>query len=722
MQIKILKKNNNISVKENPFTSPLWDRSNSSVSTNYSTDKEELNAYTGNLEWVAICIDKITSFIEGAIWFWVDKNGEKINNDRVPPQLREAIDNGFYDQDFNSLISTALAYQLLTGNGYLYRAKKTAYGLAYNVVEILEPIRPDYIKPAISRDSLELYGYIVSLPNGIRLKLDPEQIIHFKQNSYINPFIGIGNITKMRLIAEGETKALDFNNEFLDNMAAPSVVVTSQEDFVQLPDYERKIEMLRAKYEGRHNRGRLMYFAGGPDSKIDVKTLQLSQKDIQFLEQKIHNRQTIISMFGCNSFIVGIPEGANRAIAQTMMIQFKETINNHLAKIEKIINKQHVWLIDKDKNINFKFKKYATGDIADIIKKINNGIITPNQGALELGDPTDDTDEVRNMYYLPSNIMPMKFLNMEEEVSQEEEKEDTNITDFKLLKDYTEYDLSNPKNVNAIATMEFKRIPHNKRFQIKYLRQALFTRNKIEDKFTYDLIRFFKQQRNRILDKFNKEFKEKKALPNKLTENIEQSVNLIFDLGFENKEFEKEIKRLHTSGVQRSISDINTITKANISFQLSNPYVKNAINRLSKHVIDGRTKAGRVVSINKTTWKDIFNVVKHGVDNDLDLIDIGDNIAKKLKKYETTDVGRISRARRIARTESRAAWDAGAEIAYNELGAETVDVIGCIGLSRQVGGNEASGDCGVQNVPIAQMSSLEFHPNHIGVIVPGKEL
>ena len=73
------------------------------------------------------------------------------------------------------------------------------------------------------------------------------------------------------------------------------------------------------------------------------------------------------------------------------------------------------------------------------------------------------------------------------------------------------------------------------------------------------------------------------------------------------------------------------------------------------------------------------------------------------------------RARMIARTESRAAWDIGAQVAYQELGVEKVDIVGCSQF-------ESYSDCGKQNIPTQNISRLVFHPNHIGTPAPSRSM
>ena len=67
------------------------------------------------------------------------------------------------------------------------------------------------------------------------------------------------------------------------------------------------------------------------------------------------------------------------------------------------------------------------------------------------------------------------------------------------------------------------------------------------------------------------------------------------------------------------------------------------------------------------------------------------------------------RAMRIARTEASYAWDRAAQLGYSELGVEKIDVVGC---------DDDEGDCNAQDVPVEDIDTLNFHPNHSGTCIP----
>lgn len=690
MKLKIYKSQ----TKDSPYTSPRWGDS-IKKSTTFSNDKEELNAYKV-VEWVAACIDRIMVDAGQDIYF-EDQKGQKIEPSRIDRKIILPIQNGFFKDNFNQLIKRALGQRLLTGNAFFLKVKSTAFAQIENIEDQFIPIHPAMVRIIINRSHSRLLGYEITFNNSEKIMFAPDEVIHFKQNAMISPFVGIGNIEKMRLMLEGEAGGQEYMNEFLEKKASPSIAITSEEDFPSLGDYERKMDILSSKYESKRNAGKIMYLAGGEGSNIKITPMSLTQKDMQFLELKMYNRQTVLSMFGLNTTIMGIPEGANNAIATELRIQHLSNINNLLKEMENDFNQQFVNRINP--NIFLRFVKYSTGNISEIKEAIATGIMTPNSGSKKIGEPVDETDEARNIHYISSSLLPLGFLNTPINNNNGIEK---TIEKEILTKNI---DLLNPKNVDAIEIEFLKSATKPKQFQAKYLRKALKDRNGNEDRFAFELKHFFKDQGERIIKRFNDEFGEKKA-DLSLLNHPEKVASIIYDIDFEGKELKKELKKLHTSGVQKGVNGVNTIAGVNINANLSNPFVHAAIKRLVGRAT-GFMASGKKISINQTTWADITIIISNGVDKGLTVQEMSDNIGAKFEQYQG------SRARMIARTESRAAWDAGAEVAYRELDVTHVDVIGCTQF-------EATSDCGKQGQPINK--ELEFHPNHIGVIVPSKEI
>ena len=697
----------------NPFNSRAF--GDFGADNGYKTDREQLTAYE-KIEWMSIAVDIVSRDAGGQGYFFTDQAGSLIEASRVDSRIIEPIQKGYFTESFSQMIKRVIAHRLLTGNAYFLLGQSNMDALSKGYTDMFIPLFPQEVTPITDATEKLLMGYKVRYKNGAVKTYPVNQVVHFKQNANFNPFVGIGNVTKMRLVAESDTSAQEYLAEFIKNKATPSMIVTTKDTSASNEDYLRKLDMLRAKYEGRKNAGKAGYFEG-EDVKVLFNSV-MSQKDMQFIEGKAFTRQTILSMFGVPPVVAGIPEGANKAIALTMRLNYLSfTINNLLEDLESTLNSQFIKQIDQ--RVKIKFERYPTGDLEEITKGIQYGIYSPNRGAELVGESVDKDDEAGWQRYMPNSWAVLgDTMGFGFETTEEGKTIKT------IPKDITQEDLSNPKNVEAIVgyflkDLEEKGAFRQKQFQASYLRRGLKSRNTTEDKYYPTIEKYFKGQKKRIIRKFNEMFEVKADITDITDMNPELVAGALFDINLENGELTKDLRPLHTSSVQKSIADINIISGNNINTETSNPVVKRTIDSLGQRIKGFTNKEGVIVSINASTKKEIAKIITRDINKNLSVKEISENISKKYDVYTGY------RARRIARTESRVAWDAGAYESYNELGVGTVDVIGCdfTSVTASYGTqDEIYGDCGKTGIPIAEMAALDFHPNHIGVIAPSKEI
>jgi len=640
------------------------------------TESDELNSYNGQLPWVSIAVDCITRDIASQEYFFTDLNGKIIDDRRVPDEIKMPFENGWNGLSFTQMLKFIVPSRLLTGNSYLWRVSATAWGLSRDVQDTFIPLSAEQVKIRLKYNYLGVDHYQVTLGDGSQFEVAPDDIIHLRQNATINPFIGIGNIGKMRLLVEGEISAAQYINSFLvDSMKMPlmSMIETgSRTD----EESRRTRDILKSKFSSR-----FAYFNG---EGISLTQSSLLQKDVEFLQLRRDDRQAQLSMFGVPPVVAGIPDDSNRATSGNQFVgYFKSTINPILRELADDFTRQHVWRYNK--NIKFQFRMHSVGDVDTLIKQVQAGIISPNRASEMSGEEFDLLDESRNTFYMPANLIPIGSEPTPAQVVPPEEKKSL--------------DLSNPKNIDEICEKFLKSATNPKRFQVKYIRAAFKSRNAIEDKFVGKLSAFFESQKKRVLMKLEAQSKAIKAT----------SVELIFDFDEESALMREEMKGLYTSGVQRSIADVNAITNSRVNLNTSNPFVAASINKLGDRITGHRDRSGNLISVSDTTRDALQKLLTNSVNENWNINQLQDEIQGKFDQWQGY------RARMIARTESRAAWDAGAKVAYQEIGVEKVDIVGCTQF-------ESDSDCGAQGKLVSEIDSLIFHPNHIGCPAPSAEI
>lgn len=659
-------------------TSGVYDPNNprwgTSIKDNdFKSDGQQLKAYE-KIAWASICSDAISDRLNRDFIF-CDAEGEEIPIEKLDDDIKDPILRGFANMSLSQIISKTLSPQkLFTGNTYLYKSKTTAYGILRDKIDTLIPLSPDMVKPAVDEHMTQILYYEIKFKDGKRFNVPPELIIHFKQNCIYNPFIGIGNIQKLRLLAEGEAQAEDYKNNFLRNEARPSLIVTDKngEDIETDEDeLDRYVQNLRDKYQGEANSGKIMYILG-EDPKVSFA--QFNHKDMQFVEQHIENRQTIISAFGCNPVVVGIPTDVNKATGITFEQTFlKNKINPELEDWADTLNKQFIHPINP--KIYIKFLPYPTGNTEIITNQIEKGVLTPNEGRAQLGYSFSE-DENMDKHYISNQLIPLDKLNALPAPIENSQKQ------FKHICTKDEDMLSEPAS-----------------FQWGYINAARASRERVEQKYTAELSRFFKNQGKRLIEKLEAQYEDKKAFIENASSN--EIIEFIFSISEEDSLMKEQLKKLHTSAVTRAYKDTGEVTGASISAEISNPGVRQAITKLSV--------ASRITKITENTREKVKELIEDGVKNNFSVKDFSNALQSKFTEFSGY------RSRLIARTEAMHAYDMGALNSYKELDVKTVDLVGCTQF-------EADFDCGAKDVPVEQAADLRRHPNCKGSLAPSREI
>lgn len=657
--------------KDSPFTSPRWGDYSFSSRTQIVNDQA---VYEGSLPWFSIGVDAVVRDIRSQSYYFSDLQGKRLDPRVVPDEIKAPLEMSYRGLSFMDRMEFIVSNLMSVGNAYFWCVEATAWGLSNDICDTFIPLSGNDVKICLSKDGMGIEHYEVKMGNN-RYIVEPDEMIHFKQNAFINPFIGIGNIAKMRIMAEGELAAAEYLNTFLTE-SSKMPLATLIEGGARLEDDQQRIkEVLKLKYSDK-----IMYING--DNTTFTQS-SLLQKDLQYVDLRKESRQTILSMCGVPPVVVGIPDGSNRAISDNQYSgYYKNTINPKLIYFSEVLNNCHVKKYSDKILINFVL--HPTGDTEDLISKVQNGIITPNRAAELCGEEFDSNDESREQFYFPSSYVPLGYVAPDPSSQQQV----PTVQGANLL---------DPRNIDQICDHFYKSASRPKRFQRKYLYAALKSRNAVEDKYVGKVSDFFKNQSKKILQNLNSyASKSVKANIDDLT------VGVLYDGADDEEAFNEIMKALHTSGIQKGVGDLNSIMGSHVNMNTSNPFIRAAISRLGSKI------KGRVED---TTKQELQSIITTAVNESWNINDIQDRIQEKFTQFQGY------RARMIARTEARYAWDAAAHVVYSDLGIKTVDVVGCTKTFEEEGG----GDCGRQNIPIAQVAMLEFHPNHVGAIAPSED-
>lgn len=130
---------------------------------------------------------------------------------------------------------------------------------------------------------------------------------------------------------------------------------------------------------------------------------------------------------------------------------------------------------------------------------------------------------------------------------------------------------------------------------------------------------------------------------------------------------------------------------------------------------NAREIAQKITRINDTTRTAFNRLIRQSIEEGLTVSETAQRIREQLPKINA------NRSLTIARTELNNAWTQGAVTAYQQSKTLThVSVIGC--EAREPGSPTYRGEstCNIQDVPVQDAHTLQFHINHTGTIVPSR--
>lgn len=371
-------------------------------------DSSEMEAYSsGNVSWVNIALNRKITDISNIEYFFVDKEGKQVEWDKVPEEYRIALDNGFDDYSLSDLISFAGAHEDLSGNAlWVLDDQVNVYSKKNKIPYQLMPITPGNFKINISSKGRYIESYTVKYKDGSEKDYNPDEVVHFKRNALITPFIGIGLIAQGRSLVDFESVAIDYQTTFLEKDGTPDLVYIDKN--MANPDQAKsKAKQLRTEYSAGKYAQSLLYAYGD----VDIKGFSLSSNDLQFIENRQMNKNQIISLMESTPIVLGDESGAgNYAIANKATNNYFGIVNSRTKHLINAINKQFVWKIkgNEEKKYSLSFNPYPVGDVEELKKSVESGLLSPANASKQLGYEYDEKDEASNALYISRGVQSLQ--------------------------------------------------------------------------------------------------------------------------------------------------------------------------------------------------------------------------------------------------------------------------------------------------------------------------
>lgn len=294
----------------------------------------------GKIGWLFACISRISNDVANTEWKAYRKGEEDPLKSSKALELLENP-NPYFSK--YRILELTQMYLDLVGKCFWYIAKDRAGRPAQ--IWVISPLNMtivpdinDFIKGFIYQAGAQL------------VPLSTDEVIMFNYPDPNNPYNGISPSNAAAIPLESDKFSSQWNRNFFYNNAEPQGIV-SFPDGVEEDDFEAWKEKWNDKYGGVGNAKKTAFIRGG---QVTYTAIQISQKDMDFYNLRMSNRDEILAIFGVPKSVLGIVEDVNRASAEASEYTYmKHTIAPKLKRLQDVINNEYVQIFGEDLEIRF---------------------------------------------------------------------------------------------------------------------------------------------------------------------------------------------------------------------------------------------------------------------------------------------------------------------------------------------------------------------------------
>lgn len=267
----------------------------------------------------------------------------------------------------------------------------------------LWPVRPDRLTP-VPHPTEFLAGWIYNGPNGEKVPLDVQDVLHVRRPNPIDPYRGWGVVQSLMVTLDSARASAEWNRNFFRNSAEPGGVVEFEDDMTD-EEFEQFQDRWRSSHQGVSNAHRVALLENG----LKWKQVTYSQRDMQFAELSGLSREIIREGFGIHSHMLGLTEDVNRANADAGEVSFARWItSDRVDRTEDMLNNTFLPMFGAD-SVEFEHERVVPedreADDRERTSKANAAAALVNTGAWE-------PDDILNAIGWPE----MRALSVEERV------------------------------------------------------------------------------------------------------------------------------------------------------------------------------------------------------------------------------------------------------------------------------------------------------------------
>jgi HK97 family phage portal protein len=379
---------------------------------NYSTLHTLYSDAPGSIQ----CINRIAeSVIGGGYVIEKIKGGNGLKRDLK--ELIKFFDSPNKDETIEMLISAGLTNYLGYGDWYVEKVptRGTKGRKNFKVAEIynLDTTRVKVlVDPKLKKGGvLKKVGYVREVDANKNIAYGLDEAMQFRRPNSTGGIYGKAVLENNRAILELLLRALTYNTSLLRNGGRPPIQLILPEDSTEA-DAQMVSAFFEKNFQGAHNAGKaLVTFKGA-----EAKPLGITPQDMAYLELLEFGLKLVAGQYGVPLYMLGFPEGSNRASSGEGRRAYYYTVVYPLRKLiaQKLTRDiiQSSFGIEGWK-VDFRSEGLEESEATrrDTMTGMSRGAMTWNEGRLRMGLLPIDEPWADKCYLLGSKndfLMPVE--------------------------------------------------------------------------------------------------------------------------------------------------------------------------------------------------------------------------------------------------------------------------------------------------------------------------
>ena len=473
-----------------------------------------------------------------------------------------------------------------------------------------------------------------------KIPFNPNEILHFKNfnpmGGYPNPHKGMSIVQSAMWAVETDNEARSWNYSFFKNSAKPDGIL-STEGTLSDSQYERIKQDWKQNHGGSGNNGKTAIMEGG----LKWQDISKTQRDMDFIEQRLFSRDEIFTMFRVPKSVLGIVEDVNRANAEASDYVFaKRTIKPLMKRFITTLNEY--LLPEYGVTLRFDFEDPTP---EDRMAELQEYALGHNKWLT--------TNDIREEEGLTLSDKGNEFYGAFSEVVRDTVPKSRPVKNAEPV----------AKGAEGVIDSFMARLPKKK--EMRKVTKAQ------KDVYKEVYIKRFDDNEKELIKDVKKYFRDQEK---EVLKNVEEEY-----AGLKPKEFKMK-------GVEDAIFDMEKAVSAGISF--ITPNIRRFIEQgaeMGDSITGGEFIADSITerfikerakffatTINDTTSEALINTITEALENGEGVKDIQDRVKSVYNDAETY------RTERIARTELSASLNEGNIQSFKQAGVEQVEWLAII--------------------------------------------